>query len=230
MGWFLRLVEIGDQDPGGSIDVMEIIHPSDVGDIAALGLTLSGGKRILTQVQQEIVAAQSPNHAARRPTVRGRVPSQGLSPSPDRDPVWPGYDPAAAPARRARHLRLRDWQVSAAQHRAHPRFATGIEQSGDQGTATPSSGHRSRSPSPPPGAPAGPRLPPAWLGSPPRRETTSRPSVSTPWSWNTCFAKSIPKTAMLMAALPVLTPYQGGSGGRCLFHKGELDSAHDIIS
>ena len=55
---------------GESIDVLEIIRPSDLGDIAALGLTLSEGKRLLALVQQEIVAAQGRNHATRRPICR----------------------------------------------------------------------------------------------------------------------------------------------------------------
>jgi hypothetical protein len=66
----LRLVEIGDEGPGGSINVLEIVRPSDLGDIAALGLTLSEGRQILALVQQEFVASQCRDHATRRPTCR----------------------------------------------------------------------------------------------------------------------------------------------------------------
>lgn len=41
MAWVLRLVETGEEGPGGSVDVLEIIRPGDPSDIAALGLTLS---------------------------------------------------------------------------------------------------------------------------------------------------------------------------------------------
>jgi hypothetical protein len=44
--------------------------PSDLSDIADLGLTLAQGKRLVALVQQEIVTAQSRNHAARRPDCR----------------------------------------------------------------------------------------------------------------------------------------------------------------
>jgi hypothetical protein len=46
---------------------MEINRPGDFDDIADLGLTLSETKRLLAAVQQEIVAAQVREHAARRP-------------------------------------------------------------------------------------------------------------------------------------------------------------------
>jgi len=54
--------------PGSSrsVDVMAIDCPGDLGDIAALGLTLSQGKQLVALVQQEIVTAQSRNHAVRR--------------------------------------------------------------------------------------------------------------------------------------------------------------------
>src|SRR3954471_20125182 len=70
MGWVLRLVEIGVEGSGRSVDVMEISRPGDLGDIADLGLTLMQGKRLVALVQQEIVTAQSQDHAARRPLCR----------------------------------------------------------------------------------------------------------------------------------------------------------------
>src|SRR3954467_3641347 len=65
MGWVLRLVETGVEGLGRSVDVMVIDRPGDLGDIAALGLTLAQGKRLVALVQQEIVTAQSRDHAAR---------------------------------------------------------------------------------------------------------------------------------------------------------------------
>ena len=53
-----------------SVDVMTIDRPGDLGDIADLGLTLAQGKQLVALVQQEIVAAQSRDHAARRPMCR----------------------------------------------------------------------------------------------------------------------------------------------------------------
>jgi hypothetical protein len=70
MGWVLRLVEIGVEGSGRSIDVMEISRPGDLGDIADLGLTLAQGKQLVALVQQEIVTAQSRDHAAQRPPCR----------------------------------------------------------------------------------------------------------------------------------------------------------------
>jgi len=46
---------------------MEIRRPDNLGDIANLGLTLAEAKRLLSGVQQEIVAAQARDHAVRRP-------------------------------------------------------------------------------------------------------------------------------------------------------------------
>jgi hypothetical protein len=64
MGWVPRLVETGADGSSRSVDVMAIDCPGDLGDIAAL--TLSQGKRLVALVQQEIVTAQSRNHAVRR--------------------------------------------------------------------------------------------------------------------------------------------------------------------
>src|ERR1700733_3395313 len=49
---------------------MGIDRPDDLADIANLGLTLADAKRMLTGLQQEIVAAQARNHAVRRPDCR----------------------------------------------------------------------------------------------------------------------------------------------------------------
>src|SRR5687767_3916982 len=67
MGWVLRLVETGVDRSSRSVDVLAIDRPDDLGDIAALGLTLSQGKRLVALVQREIVTAQSRDHAVRRP-------------------------------------------------------------------------------------------------------------------------------------------------------------------
>src|SRR5690242_17854929 len=70
MGWVLRLVENGADGLSGSVDVLEIERPGDLGDLADLGLTHAEGKQLLTRVQQAVVAAQSRDHAARRPACR----------------------------------------------------------------------------------------------------------------------------------------------------------------
>jgi hypothetical protein len=49
---------------------MEINRPDSLGDIADLGLTLAEAKLLLASVQQEIVAMQARDHAARRPECR----------------------------------------------------------------------------------------------------------------------------------------------------------------
>jgi hypothetical protein len=70
MGWVLRLVETGVAGSSRSVDVMAIDRLGDLADIADLGLTLSQGKQLVALVQQEIVTAQSRDHAARRPECR----------------------------------------------------------------------------------------------------------------------------------------------------------------
>jgi hypothetical protein len=70
MGWVLRLVETGVDGASRSVDVMTIDRLGDLGDIAALGLTLAQGKQLVALVQQEIVTAQSRDHAVRRPLCR----------------------------------------------------------------------------------------------------------------------------------------------------------------
>jgi hypothetical protein len=74
-GWLgikdgVGLVETGVDGSSRSVDVMAIDHPGDLGDIAALGLTLAQGKQLVALVQQEIVTAQSRDHALRRPDCR----------------------------------------------------------------------------------------------------------------------------------------------------------------
>ena len=70
MEWVLRLVETGVDGSSRSVDVMAIDRPGDLGDIADLGLTLAQGKQLVALVQQEIVTAQSRDHAAQRPICR----------------------------------------------------------------------------------------------------------------------------------------------------------------
>jgi hypothetical protein len=67
VAWILRLVEVGAEGEGQVQDVLEIDRPGGLGDIAALGLTLSETKRLLAALQREIVAAQVREHATRRP-------------------------------------------------------------------------------------------------------------------------------------------------------------------
>ena len=59
MVWILRLVEMGAEGEGQAQAVMEIDRSGGLGDIAALGLTLSETKQLLAALQQEIVAAQA---------------------------------------------------------------------------------------------------------------------------------------------------------------------------
>jgi len=70
MGWVLRLVETGTDGSSRSVDVMAIDCLGELGDIADLGLTLAQGKQLVALVQQEIVTAQSRDHAVRRPLCR----------------------------------------------------------------------------------------------------------------------------------------------------------------
>jgi hypothetical protein len=61
------VVKIGAEGEGPATDVMEINRLGDLADIASLGLTLAETKQLLTGLQQEIVATQVRDHAARRP-------------------------------------------------------------------------------------------------------------------------------------------------------------------
>ncbi len=67
MGLVLRLIETMADGGTRSIDVLELSRPSDLGDIASLGLTLPEAKQILARVQQAVVAAQARDHASLRP-------------------------------------------------------------------------------------------------------------------------------------------------------------------
>ena len=67
MAWIVRVVKTGADGGGPHTDVMEITRPDDLSDIADLGLTLVEAKLLLAGLQQEIVAAQVRDHAARRP-------------------------------------------------------------------------------------------------------------------------------------------------------------------
>jgi hypothetical protein len=68
--WMVRLVKTGADGEKQSIDVATITRPDDLVEIANLGLTLAEGKLLLAALQQEIVAAQARDHAARRPDCR----------------------------------------------------------------------------------------------------------------------------------------------------------------
>jgi hypothetical protein len=61
------VVKIGAEGEGPATDVMEINRLGDLADSANLGLTVAETKRLLAALQQEIVAAQIRDHAARRP-------------------------------------------------------------------------------------------------------------------------------------------------------------------
>jgi hypothetical protein len=74
VAWIVRVVKIGAEGEGPATDVMEINRLGDLADIANLGerarergLTLAETKQLLAGLQQEIVAAQVRDHAARRP-------------------------------------------------------------------------------------------------------------------------------------------------------------------
>jgi hypothetical protein len=70
MGWVLRLVESGIEGSSGSVDVLQINRPEDLGNLSNLGLTHAEGKQLLARVQQAVVAAQGRDHAVRRPACR----------------------------------------------------------------------------------------------------------------------------------------------------------------
>jgi hypothetical protein len=64
VSWILRLVKTSAEGEGQAMDVMEIDRPDDLRDVAALGLTLSEAKQLLSILQREIVAAQAGTHAS----------------------------------------------------------------------------------------------------------------------------------------------------------------------
>jgi hypothetical protein len=59
VAWILRLVKTGAEGEGQYTDVMEIIRPADLGDIADLGLALADAKLLLAGLQQVIVTGQA---------------------------------------------------------------------------------------------------------------------------------------------------------------------------
>ncbi len=67
MGLILQLVETRADSKTHSVEVLEISRPSDLRDIASLGLTLPEAKQLLARVQQAVVATQARDHAALRP-------------------------------------------------------------------------------------------------------------------------------------------------------------------
>jgi hypothetical protein len=67
VAWIVRLVKTGAEGEGHCTDVMEIIRPADLGDIADLGLALADAKLLLAGLQQALVTEQARDHAARRP-------------------------------------------------------------------------------------------------------------------------------------------------------------------
>ena len=70
MRWVLRLVEAKGEGQSQGTDIMEIVRPDDLGNIADLGLTLAEAKVLQARVQQEVVAAQARGHAVQRPNCR----------------------------------------------------------------------------------------------------------------------------------------------------------------
>ena len=70
MAWIVRLVKAGAEGEKQSIDVVTINRPDDLVEIANLGLTQAEAKLLLAALQQQIVAAQSRDHAIRRPGCR----------------------------------------------------------------------------------------------------------------------------------------------------------------
>jgi hypothetical protein len=82
MRWILRLVEADGEGESGCLDVMDIVRPDELGDIADLGLTLAEAKLLQARVQQGVAAAQA--RGPRRPAaelsfLRRSMPSEGLS-------------------------------------------------------------------------------------------------------------------------------------------------------
>jgi hypothetical protein len=49
MRWILRLVETDGEGESGCLDVMDIVRPDEVGDIADLGLTLAEAKLVYSE-------------------------------------------------------------------------------------------------------------------------------------------------------------------------------------
>lgn len=71
MRWVLRLVEAKGEDRSQGTDIIEIVRPDGLGNIANLGLTLAEVKELQARVQQEVAAAQARGHAVQqRPNCR----------------------------------------------------------------------------------------------------------------------------------------------------------------
>jgi hypothetical protein len=70
MEWTLRLVGTGIDGQSRSVDVMAITRPDGLREIANLGLRLAEAKQLLSQVQQEVAAAQADHHRLFRPDCR----------------------------------------------------------------------------------------------------------------------------------------------------------------
>ena len=73
MEWTLCLVGTGIDGQSRSVEVMAISRPDGPGEIADLGLTLAEAKRLMAQVQQQLVAEQADIHAMLRPDCRSPV-------------------------------------------------------------------------------------------------------------------------------------------------------------
>jgi hypothetical protein len=93
VAWIVRLVNIGADGEEPFADVMTINRPDDLDDIANLGLTVADGKRLLANLQQEIVAAQARIHAVRRPW---RLSCERLPKPCSGDAFWPGHGAASS--------------------------------------------------------------------------------------------------------------------------------------
>ena len=63
-------MEAGGGGDNRGTDVIEIVEPGDLRDIANLGLSLAEAKRLLAAIQREVVATQARDHAVRQPTCR----------------------------------------------------------------------------------------------------------------------------------------------------------------
>src|SRR5690349_2474869 len=106
MGWVLRLVESGTDGSSGSVDALEIDRPGDLSDLAALGLRHAEGKQLLAGVQQAVVAAQSRDHAARRPACRTCGSARHVKiTDPAGSPPCPARSRSGFPALRAHTLK-----------------------------------------------------------------------------------------------------------------------------
>lgn len=82
MGWVVRLVEVGTDKPGRSVDVLEIGQLRDLGEIANLGLTLAEAKaasRSRTASRCRRAGARACHSPAGLLILRRRLPDQRLA-------------------------------------------------------------------------------------------------------------------------------------------------------